>query len=92
MLITKLQKSGVMEILLYLKKNSKASRSDLRDNIDVVLTTLYKTSLPTLKEACLIHEETTKKFPYSVYIGLTEKGRRIAEKLVEIEAILEERS
>jgi len=81
-----------MEILLYLRKHSKASRSDLRDNIGVVLTTLYKTSLPTLKEVGLIHEETTKKFPYTVYIELTEKGKKIAEKLVEIETVLKESS
>jgi len=84
-----LQKSGVLEILLYLRKYQKASRKDLRDNIDVALETLYKTSLPTLKRLNLIEENVIEKFPRTIYIRLTEKGMKIAEKLSEINELLE---
>ena len=85
---TKLQKTGVIEILLYLHKHKKASRTGLRNNIGAALETIYKTSLPTLKLLKLITERKETKFPFPVEIVLTEKGKKVAEKLAEIEEIL----
>ena len=85
----KLQRKGVLEILLYLHKHGKASRKNLRDNVDAVLETIYKTSLPTLKVLGLIKETRTHKFPFTVEIFLTEKGKKVAKKLLEINELLE---
>lgn len=89
MSVTKLQKKGVLEILLYLHEHKKASRTKLRDNIGAVLETIYKTSLPTLKELGLIKETRSDKFPFTVEVFLTEKGENIAQKLLEIKELLE---
>ena len=89
MSITSLQKTGVLEILFYLHTHKKASRTDLRDNIHAVLETLYKTSLPTLKQLGLIRETKNSKFPFTVEIVLTRKGEEIAKKVVEINEMLE---
>lgn len=85
MSVTKLQKTGVIQILLYLHKHEKASRTDLRDNVDAVLDTIYATSLPTLKESGLIQETKEKKFPFKVEIYLTEKGKVIAAYIQKID-------
>ena len=85
---TKLEKRGVIEVLLYLREKGKASRTDLRDNVEPVLETIYKTTLPTLKRLSLIQEKKKRKFPFTVEIFLTEKGKKVAEKLSEIEGLL----
>jgi len=88
MSLTDLQKKGVMETLLLLLKKKKASRKDLRENVDAVLETLYKTTLPTLKKLELIGETTNRRFPFTVEIFLTEKGRKVAEKVKELDELL----
>lgn len=84
--INKLEKRAALQILLYLLKG-EASRTDLRKNLDASVDAIYS-ALPILLKLGLIEEETLKEFPFSVVIRLTEKGRRVAEHLVEIEKIL----
>jgi len=43
-----------------------------------------------LKSLGLIHEELSEFAPLSKTVSLTEKGRRVAEKVAEIEEILRE--
>jgi len=86
-IIRKLEKRAALQILLYLL-NGGASRTDLRKNIDASVDAIYS-ALSILLKLGLIKEETLEKFPFSVVVKLTEKGRRIAALLAEIEKILE---
>lgn len=87
MSLTHLEKRAALQILVYLHKHGEATRSDLRNNIDAALKSIYS-ALPVLKSLSLIEEETLSHFPFSVLIRLTEKGRRVARHLAEIEEIL----
>lgn len=88
MSFTKLQKKGVLETLFLLHKQGSASRTELKNNVNVVLETIYNTTLPTLKDLRLIDETRETTFPFAVKITLTEKGVKVAEKLAEIQKIL----
>lgn len=83
-----LQNKGVIEILVYLHKHGKATRTDLRDNVNAVLETIYKTSLPALKRMGLIEEKKNGSFPFAVEIFLSKKGEEVAEKLAEVAELL----
>ena len=63
--------------------------NDLRQNIDAAIKTIYST-LRVLMKLNLIEEISSDKFPFTVKIRLSDKGRKIAEHLVEIEKILGE--
>jgi len=76
-------------MLIYLKENPEASRTDLRKNLNASIDAIYST-LPIMMNLGLIEEKTLDEFPFSVVISLTEKGRIVAEHLVEIERLLSE--
>lgn len=71
--------------------------SELKNKSGVASISTINSRLEDLKKAGLIDdetEETTQKGKYigvKRYIWLTPKGKRIAEKLVEIEEILNEK-
>ena len=70
-------------------KAKRASRTELRKNIEASVSAIYS-ALPKLKRLRLIDEGSKETFPFTVEVSLTEKGRRIAKHLAEIEAILAE--
>jgi len=82
--IKKLENSAVLQILLFLHKRGKIKVTD----IDVTASsgTVYR-ALNTLGRLELIDEE--RKPPFTRYIQLTGDGEAIAQKLEEIDAILE---
>ena len=86
--LSDLEKAAALQILAYLNKKGEASRTDLRQNIDAAIKTIYST-LRVLMKLSLIEEISLERFPFTVKIRLTEKGQSIAEHLVEIEKILE---
>jgi len=61
----------------------------LRKNIEASVSAIYN-ALPKLKRLRLIDEESMETFPFTVEVSLTQKGRRVAEHLAKIEAILAE--
>jgi len=83
-----LEQTALPRILVYLLRKGKASRTDLKNNIDASQQAIYN-SLPILKKHELIEETTEASFPRRKLITLTDKGRRVAEYLVGIEKILE---
>ena len=95
--IDELGKNHSIEILIALAKKDKMFYSELKDNLDVGGNTSISSRLTDLKKIGLIQdkkEETTAKGKYigvKRYIWLTDKGKHIAEKLVEIEEMLEEK-
>lgn len=78
-----------MRILALLLKEGPTFRSILYQRVSRS-TNSPKARVDELLEAGLLTEEVSQFPPLSKRIGLTEKGRRVAEKIAEIERILEE--
>ncbi len=89
MSIAELEQTTALRILTHLLKAEKASRTELRKNIEASVSAIYN-ALPKLKRLRLIDEESKETFPFTVKVSLTEKGRRVAKHLEKIEAILAE--
>jgi len=84
-----LEQKGSTEFLLYLFNKKKVKVSDALRDLNVGQSALYSV-LKKLKDANLIAEERSDRFPFTRIFVLTEKGQRVAEHLAEIEKILEE--
>lgn len=91
--IEKLKSIVVFKVLLALddmeNKNIKANISQFLNYIKMRPETFYKYK-DLLIELNLIRETRSEAFPFNIYITLTEKGKRIVEKIKEIEKILSE--
>jgi len=85
-----LEQTGALEILVFLLKNKRSRITEtlefLREN-RIGQTAMYN-ALKVLKREGLI-EDTVEGFPKTRYLTLTEKGRKVAEKILEIKEILE---
>ena len=64
--------------------------SELKNNIDASNVAIYNAT-EILKKAGLVHDEYEEHFPRRRLVSLTPLGRKVAEKLAEIEAILAEK-
>ena len=89
MSIAELEQTTALRILIHLLKAKKASRTELRKNIEASVSAIYN-ALPKLRRLRLIDEESRETFPFTVEVSLTRKGQRVAEYLAKIEAILAE--
>ncbi|MEM2841626.1 MAG: MarR family winged helix-turn-helix transcriptional regulator [Candidatus Bathyarchaeia archaeon] len=87
MTLNSLEKRGALQILLHLHRKGKATRTDLRGHVDASMDTIY-TALKVLMELGLVEEMAMDRFPFSVQVTLTEKGRRVAEHIAEVDKIL----
>ncbi|MCX7914373.1 MAG: winged helix-turn-helix transcriptional regulator [Thermodesulfovibrionales bacterium] len=74
-------------LLITLLKYGKLSLLELREKSELSNQTVYNNAR-RLKEMGLIQEELENEFPRRRLISLTEKGRKVAEKLEEIEGML----
>ncbi|MCX8181648.1 MAG: helix-turn-helix transcriptional regulator [Candidatus Methanomethyliaceae archaeon] len=82
-----LEQTSACRVLVYLSRNNKSAVSDILNKGDFSQTSLYN-ALRKLKDAGLIQEELENEFPRRRLISLTEKGRKVAEKLEEIEGAI----
>ena len=82
--ILKLESKGVLQLLLFLSERGKTKVTDIE--FQGSKSTLYR-ALSTLAKLELIDEE--RRPPYTRYIQLTGDGESVAEKLKEINAVLE---
>jgi len=89
MSISDLEQTTAIRILLYLLRRDTASRTDLRRDIDASVAAIYN-ALPKLRKLGLIKEEGKESFPFTIHVSLTEKGKKVAERLAEIDRILTE--
>jgi DNA-binding MarR family transcriptional regulator len=87
MIIAELEQTTALRIILHLYKEEKASRTDLRKNIDASIAAIYN-ALPKLRNLGLIEETKEEAFPFTVVVTLTKKGKKVASHLSEIEKIL----
>ena len=90
MKISDLEQTGAIQLLFYLKKKKKAKIGEMvRENVGIVSQSAIYRAIPVLKKLKLIKEETLTNPPRRIF-SLTEKGKRVLEKLREIEEILRE--
>ncbi|MCW4018016.1 MAG: hypothetical protein NWF00_04970 [Candidatus Bathyarchaeota archaeon] len=83
MSIKDLENAAVLQILLFLHEKGKNKVTDI--DVTASTPTIYK-ALNTLARLELIDEE--RKPPFTRYIQLTGDGKKIAEKIAEIQAVL----
>jgi len=88
--ISILESVYAMRILMVLLKEGPTFRSILYQRVSRS-TNSPKARVDELLEAGLLTEEVSQFPPLSKRIGLTEKGRRVAEHVVTIEEIMNER-
>ena len=81
---------GVLRILVYLLYHGETNFQRIVDESDLY-DRIVRNSLPILKDAGLVSTKIDNtSYPPKNMISLTEKGKRIAEKLMEIEEIMSE--
>ena len=84
MMIKQLENKAMLQLLMFLLEHGKTKITDIE--IEASSGTLYR-ALNTLAKMELIDEE--RRPPYTRYIQLTGDGKAIAEKLKEINTVLE---
>jgi DNA-binding PadR family transcriptional regulator len=84
MMIKQLENKAVLQLLMFLLEHGKTKITDIK--IEASSGTLYR-ALKSLATMELIDEE--RRRPYTRYIQLTGDGKAIAQKLKEINAVLE---
>ena len=82
--IVKLEQTGAIKLLLFISKQGEAKTWELGRFSGVSQAAVYK-AIPILLELGLVEEVLD---PPRRIFRLTEKGRRVLEKLMEVEAIL----
>jgi len=82
-----LEQTGSIRIMLFLNKKGAVTLTDIKGGVNCSLSAIYN-ALRKLRDAGLIQEELEETFPRRRLISLTEKGRKVAEKLEEIEKSL----
>jgi len=83
-----LEKKATMHILIALFKEGRKTVSELIYVLPFSQTAIYSAK-ERLEKAGLIKKEIIGEFPKTIIHSLTPKGRKVAEKLLEIEKILE---
>ena len=86
-----LSKSHVINILVTLLEKDRMYYSELTKKMNVGNYGTINLRINELKSIGLIDEKIEDKFGGRRYIWLTPKGKKVAEKLVEIEKILKEK-
>ena len=87
--VTLLGKAGSMNILIALSKHrGKMYFTELKKELGTGSMSTINMRLLELKSSGLIEDEVENKFGGRRYIWLTDKGKKIAKHLVEIEKLL----
>ena len=83
-----LEKSQSMEILVALHDKDKLFLSELLETLNTKDTNTVSRRIDLLRDVGLIKEEGEEKFGGRRYIWLTNKGKKVAKLLVEIDKIV----
>ncbi|MDI6889021.1 MAG: hypothetical protein QMC78_04965 [Methanocellales archaeon] len=78
---------GALRVLLTLLREGPLSRTKLFEKAPIGMQATY-TALEALEKLGLVKEDRSDGFPGTITNSLTEKGRRVAERVKEIENIL----
>ena len=96
MRIAELEKRAALQVLVYLYlkikngEDPKATVTELRKSVKAALDSIY-TALELLQKLGFVKREVSERFPFATYYSLTETGREVAEKLAEVEELLNRR-
>jgi len=82
-----LEKSQSIEILVVLYNKDKLFLSELLEQLGTKDTNTVSRRLDMLREAGLVKEEGEEKFGGRRYIWLTDKGKKVAKLLTDIEKL-----
>ena len=82
-----LEKSQSIEILVVLYNKDKLFLSELLEHLGTKDTNTVSRRLDMLREAGLVKEEGEEKFGGRRYIWLTDKGKKVAKLLANIEKL-----
>jgi len=91
-----LTKSSLVLVTIYriLQKKEKTKITEIYEEMKKYYGTGCLMTIARVVRDLSIHNfitlEKTYKFPFTIWIKLTEKGRKIAEKLLEVEKLLGE--
>ena len=83
------KQSGLIRTLIYLLDNAPINVQAIIDNTDIYPNIMYASMRKASDLGLILQTTDTSKYPYKNVISLTEKGKKVAEKLKEIEQILE---
>jgi len=87
--VTLFEKAGSMNILITLSKHKgKMYFTELKKELGTGSMSTINMRLLELKSSGLVEDEVENKFGGRRYIWLTDKGKKIAKHLVEIEKLL----
>jgi len=94
MIMDEIKRSAAIKLLLKIheyekKKQEKRTISGFMDEMGIRAETYYKYKKAFI-ELGLIEEVKEETFPFRSYLKLTNKGKKIIEKIQEIEKILED--
>lgn len=84
-----LEDKYVLQILLVMLERESAPKSIIYQSVSRNIPTVQK-RVDDLIALGLIHEDRMQIPPFTKTVSLTEKGRKVAEKVAEIEEILRE--
>lgn len=90
MTIDELEKQGALQVLVVLYKwreETKPNISDLNRLVKATRETIL-TTIKLLKKTELVEDYTNPNFPFAHSVWLTEKGKLVAERLIEIARVL----
>lgn len=79
--------NGNRKVLLALLKYGESTISELKERAGMSLTGIYN-SIRKLLDVGLIEEVRESKFPFRRMIRLTEKGRKIASLLEQLDSLI----
>lgn len=83
-----LEKSHCVPIILALDRNGMMNRNQLYEELNETINVVVK-RIAFLSDCDLIFERTMEAKPFAKYIGLTDKGKIVADKLWEIKNTME---
>jgi DNA-binding MarR family transcriptional regulator len=78
---------GTVRVLKFLLKKKQASISELKDGIGASQDAIYN-AIEKLKASNLLEEKRERRFPRRRLLILTEKGEKVAQKLCEIDNLM----
>ena len=82
------KQSGILRLLVYLAEDGEKPLTEVRDDTDIPIHQLYS-SVDKCKEMGLVKTRIDNtKYPPKNLIYATEKGKKVAEKLLEIKNLI----
>lgn len=83
------KQSGILGLLLFLSDHDGHMLSDIWEDADIGINQGYKALEKTKELGLTTSKIESKRYPPRNFISLTDKGKKVAKLLKEIEGVLE---